>query len=99
MVLAVIALTSLAALWLGARRGGLDVWRLRTAALESLDCVWTVLAFLAANIGGTIAMVSIGRMVVPEYLSIYVAGDLTLVVVSAVQGVLFHLWRRGRAHP
>jgi hypothetical protein len=90
----VVLLTSLAAITLGRARCGLDAERLRVAALSTLDCIWTVLAFLMMNVVGCVGVVIVGRILPGDYVSSYTAGDVTLVVLSTVQGIAFHLWRR-----
>jgi hypothetical protein len=99
VVLIVAVLTSAAAMCLGATLFGLDVRRLRVAVFGTLDCLWGVIVFFVVNVLVTVGFIAAARTLGGGSPSSYLATDLTLVIVSALQGVVFHLWRlaaRGR---
>jgi hypothetical protein len=41
----------------------------------------------------TLGLIAVARVLGGESLSSYLAADVTLLIVSALQGIAFHLWR------
>jgi hypothetical protein len=100
LAVVVTLVTSAAAIGIGFIHFDLEARGLRIGLLRLLDCVWTVMVFFAANVLLSIGLVAAGRMLGAGPISSYTASDLMLVVVSAVQGMAFHLWREaGRGRP
>jgi hypothetical protein len=100
LALVVTLVTSVAAICIGFIHFDLEARGLRIGLLRLLDCVWTVMVFFAANVLLSIGLVAAARMLGAGPVSSYAASDLMLVVVSAVQGIAFQLWRevgRGRS--
>ena len=84
VLVAVLAVTSLAAYLVGSRRLGLPRARLGRAAGRALDCIGLGLVFLAVNllVGG--ALVLAVRLATGRFLSLYVLNDGTVLKVEPV---------------
>jgi len=92
LVILVVGVTSLGAYVYG--RLGLDLQdrALWTASRGALACLGVGLAFLALNLViGFVATLAL-RLVLHEFVSLYVINDVTLVYVSLIQGLVFRLW-------
>jgi hypothetical protein len=50
--------------------------------------------FLAANLGIGLTVILATRALSDRFISVYLLNDMTLVALSALQGVLFGCWRR-----
>jgi len=69
---------------------------LRVSLLAFLECIGMFVMFLVANVVVGMLLVLILRTFTGRFVSIYVLGDLLLVIFSAVQAFVFHYrWRRG----
>ncbi len=95
LLLLVVLTTSLAAGLIvrgpgGGRRGlGRAIWlMLELAGLSTL--------FLAANLLLGVLLVLAIRSLSPLFVSAYVLNDVTLLMLSCLQGGLFFCWRRAR---
>lgn len=93
VALIVAVVTSTAAVVVGVAVLGLGWRRLGTALIGVLDCLWAVLVFLVVNVVTTLGLIAVARVLGGESLSSYLAADVTLLIVSALQGIAFHLWR------
>jgi len=93
---AALAVTSLGAYLVGARRLGLTRGRLGWAIGRALDCVGMGLVFLALNlvVGG--ALVLALRVATGRFVSLYVLNDGTIVLLSLLQGMVAQWWREAR---
>jgi hypothetical protein len=60
-----------------------------------LEAVGVSAAFLVVNVAMAAALVFGSRAVTGDFVSIYVAGKLTWLGVSLLQGLTFHAWWRG----
>ena len=94
LVIAVVALTSLAGYLYGGRALRLSRQGLRSAWMGMLECVWLSLLFYALNLFVVLAIVLLWRLM-GGFVSLYVATDITLLIFSLLQGTLLELWRRG----
>ena len=95
VLVAALAVTSLGAYLVGARRG----WpraRLGWALGRALDCVGLGLVFLALNllVGG--ALVLALRAATGRFVSLYVLNDGTILLLSLLQGMIAQWWREAR---
>jgi hypothetical protein len=92
LLLLMVAITSLAAGWIGrGRRAG----RLTDALRLTLALAGTATCFLLGNLGiGLLILLGI-RTLTPFFVSVYVLNDMSLVALSALQGAVFFCWRRG----
>ncbi|MBI4636101.1 MAG: hypothetical protein HY727_07085 [Candidatus Rokubacteria bacterium] len=97
-LLVVVTLTSAGACWLGARTLGHSVAALGAALGRMFECAGVVLVFFAANLAvGSLAVLAV-RALMRDFVSLYLAADLTLLLVALLQGLVFQSWREtGRA--
>jgi hypothetical protein len=92
-VLVLVGITSLGTFLLGARVLGLSGRGLRAAVGKTLECVGLTLVFFLANLGAGMAVVLLGRLLARGFVSVYLANDVTLLVLSLLQGLAFQWWR------
>lgn len=85
-------LTSVAAYVVGVRGLRLSGRGLRVALYNTLECVGAMLVFLLANL--TVGMIGIltARVLTGAFVSLYLAADIMLVVLSFLQALLFQSW-------
>jgi hypothetical protein len=93
---ALILGTSLLILALG-RALGLPLRDLPAALGKTLETLGLMLLFFAANVLLAAAVLLLGRLVAHEFLPLYYANDITLLVCAALQALAFQWWREGRA--
>jgi hypothetical protein len=95
-VVVLVALTSLGACLVGARR--LDPARraLGGAVRATLEAVGLGALFLVANLGLTVLGLALIRGVAGHFVSAYAVDDLALVSASLLQGMVFRWWWGGR---
>lgn len=60
----------------------------------TLECVWLGVVFFAVNLLVASTGILVSRVAVGQFLSLYAADDITIVVLSFLQGACFQLWRR-----
>ncbi len=71
-------------------------WKgLMVAAAKMLECVGATVIFLAANILAAIAVIFALRLLAGgrAYVSLYLANDVILLVLSLLQAMAFQWWR------
>jgi hypothetical protein len=100
-LLSLVALTSAAALAYAARRGRpLPPSAFRAAAARALECLGLTAAFFAANLTLGAFLSGLIRAATPLFVSLYLSTDLSLLVLSGLQALVFQHWlaaaRRGR---
>jgi hypothetical protein len=100
-LLSLVALTSAGALLYAARRGRpLAPSAFCAAAFRALECVGLTAAFFAANLALGALVSFLIRAVTPVFVSLYLSTDVSLLVLSALQALVFQHWlagsRRGR---
>ena len=94
-LLSLVAATSAGALHLARRRGHEAVpGALRAAARDALECVGLTVAFFVANLVLGAALTVVVRAVTPLFVSLYLSGDVSLLVLSALQALVYQRWRR-----
>lgn len=91
-LVAVVALTSVAAYLIGARRLGLARPHLGAAIRATLEAVGLGVFFLAANLALAALTVALARAAAGRFVSVYSIDDLTLAVASLLQGIVFRWW-------
>jgi hypothetical protein len=93
-LLSLVAATSAAALHLARRRGqAMAPEAVRAAILDALECVGLTAAFFVANLAlGALLTVAI-RALTPLFVSLYLSGDVSLLVLSALQALVYQRWR------
>ncbi len=90
---AVVGITSLCTYFLGTRQLGLTRERLRAAAGRMLIYLGATVLFFGANLGAGVFVVLADRLLRLGFLSMYLSNDVSLLVLSAIQGLLFACWR------
>ena len=91
-----VGMTSLTAYLFGARRLNLHASRLRAAGRRVLEGVGLAVIFFAANLSGWIAAILATRALTGWFVSVYLFNDLSIGVLSLLQGLMFQWWWRGR---
>ncbi len=94
ILLLLVGCTSLAAYLIGARGLGLSRERFRAAIGKMLTCLGATLIFFGMNLGVGILVVLTARALPFGFLSMYLNTDVSLLVLSAIQGVTFACWRK-----
>ena len=94
-LLALVAVTSVVAGVLGIAGLGLRPARLWEAGRFALQPVGMSAIFFAGNLAIGLVCVLAVRGATGTFVSVYLLNDLTLGVLSAVQGVCFECWRTG----
>lgn len=99
-LLALVAVTSVAACAVGIAGLGLRPARLWEAGRFALQLVGMSTLFFVGNLAIGLVCVLVVRGATGTFVSVYLLNDLTLAVLSAVQGVCFECWRMsGRRDP
>jgi hypothetical protein len=91
-VLVLVGFTSIGAYLVGSRGFGLPRERLRAAIGRMLTCLGATLVFFGLNLGVGILVVLAGRTLALGFLSMYLSSDVSLLVLSAIQGLTFASW-------
>lgn len=92
-LLSLVALTSAGALAYAARRGRPPTrTALRQAAWRALECLGLTVAFFVGNlaVGGLVS--GLVRATTPFFVSLYLSTDVSLLVLSALQALVFQHW-------
>ena len=93
VILLLTTVTSMVALWFGARALTLRPGKLWPALGGMLECVGTMLLFLTVNVTiGAIAIILV-RTLTGTFVSTYVLLDAAVIGVSCLQGLVFQCWR------
>lgn len=93
-LLSLVAATSAAALHLAGRRGAAATpGALRAAALDALEWVGLTAVFFAANLVLGALLTLVVRALTPLFVSLYLSGDVSLLVLSALQALVYERWR------
>ncbi|HEV8675920.1 MAG TPA: hypothetical protein VGX21_17925 [Methylomirabilota bacterium] len=90
-----VGLTSVGAYLMGARGRGWSRRGLRAAVGHMLECVGLALAFFVVNLALGLAILLVARRVAGGFVSLYVVDDVTLLVLSLLQALVFAGWRAG----
>jgi len=93
-ILTVVMATSLGAYLLATRKLGLAPSSLRFATLRMTEILGIALLFCMVNLAVGITTILALRAVVGWFLSVYFLNDLSLLVLSGLQALLFDSWRR-----
>src|SRR5436190_18070547 len=92
-VLGIAAFTTAPAYLFGKRALRFSASAFRRALRQFIECVGAFVVFLSVNLAVGVALIFAIRSFTPRFISPYVlVEDLTLVILSAVQAVLFRLW-------
>lgn len=90
-----MALTSVGAYAVGTRGLALRRSKLAPAVMEMLECLGLMVAFVLGNLAVGVMLIVGFRALTRQFVSVYWLNDISLVVLSLVQALIFHCWRRG----
>ena len=93
-----VLLSSLGTYLIGVKRLGLSTQNLGAAGARMLETVGLIVIFAVVNTAMGVAVILATRTLTHSFLSLYMANDPTLWVLSLLQGLAFQGWRatRGR---
>lgn len=89
-----MALTSLGAYLIGTRGLSLRRGELAAAILEMLESLGLTVIFLLGNLAAGSALILGLRALTGQFISVYWLNDISLLVLSVLQALAFHFWRR-----
>jgi hypothetical protein len=96
VIVFMVGLTSLAAYRLGTRVLELPASRLRAAGRRVLEGLGLVLIFFTANVAIWLGAILATRALTGWFVSAYLFNDVTVGILSLLQGLMFLLWRNPR---
>lgn len=96
LVLILAGATSAGAYWVGHRGLGLSPGGLRAAIGRALDIVGASVMFFGLNLALGLTIVAIVRGFLSGFLSVYPLTDVSLLLLSVLQGLVFEGWLRTR---
>jgi hypothetical protein len=94
-ILIVAGLTSVGSYILGVKGLRLSRSELWLALGKACECVGLTLAFFLLNMVVAMFVILAGRSLSGRFVSIYIASDITLLIVSLLQALTFQAWREG----
>jgi hypothetical protein len=97
LILALLALSSATAYWVGSRRLGLAAGRLPAAFGRALETLGAMLLFFAANFGLSVLFALGVRRYTDGFLSLHELSDWIVLALSLLQALVFREWREGAA--
>jgi Kef-type K+ transport system membrane component KefB len=92
-LLLLVSVTSIGAYLFGRRRLGLERRQLRVAVLSMLEMIGLSLVFFTVNVGVGLVSILAARELTSAFFSVYTLNDVSLVALSALQGLIFGFWR------
>ena len=100
LIVGVVGATSQTSYVVGSRSLGLPTTDLSAALKKMLDGIGTILIFTVLNLAIGAAAILGARFLIGRFVSLYFLNDETWVVLSALQGLTWALWRQaGRSRP
>jgi hypothetical protein len=96
LVLGLVAVTSVAAGLIGRWGLRLPAAAVGAAAARTLECLGLAMVFVAANLAVGLAVILSFRAISGRHVSVYLLNDVTIVVLSVLQGMVFRWWWTGR---
>ena len=95
-LLILLGLTSVGAYLIGRRRG-LSWTEFRRAFGKMLESIGISLVFFLVNLGLGVGIILAIRTFTPWFVSLYLADNAVLLVLSLLQGLTFQWWRASSA--
>ncbi len=92
-ILLLVGLTSIGMYVLGSKGLGYTQDTLGAAVTKVVECIGVVLAFFLVNLAAGALIVLAARHLMGGFVSLYLVGDVTLLVLSLLQGLTFQFWR------
>lgn len=93
LIVAIVAVTSIAALVAFTRGQARPVRRLGRAVAVALETIGATVLLFALNTAIGAIVVLAGRRLTPIYLSLYDVSDVALLILSLFQALVFQAWR------
>jgi hypothetical protein len=91
-----VLVTSAGAYLIGARVLGLPGRGLGQAVRRTFEMAGLTVVFLIVNLALGLAFILATRALSLPFVSVYILNDVTLIALSALQGVIFGWWRGQR---
>jgi hypothetical protein len=98
-VLVLAAITSVAVAAIEAPRHARPAAALRAAAGKALEAIGLTVAFFLVNVATGAAVAVAVRTLRVGFVSVYLSSDLSLLVLSLLQALVFQRWREARLGP
>ena len=95
----VVFLTSAVACTLGARGFGLRCSALGKAGLKTLETVGVGTIFFGANLAAGMMIIAAADALTGSFVSRYILGDVSLLGLSLLQGMVFAWWYSASEQP
>lgn len=92
VVVSLITLTSIGGYLVGRSLLGLCSLHLSRAIRHMLECVGMSLAFAVANLLIGAAAILVFRETAGKFVPLYILDDVTLILASIIQGIIFCRW-------
>jgi hypothetical protein len=97
-ILIMVGLTSVGGYILGIKGLRLSRSGLWSALGKACECVGLTLVFFLLNLAVGIFAILAVRSVSGRFVSMYIVSDITLLIVSLLQALIFQAWREGARH-
>ena len=94
ILLTVVAITTALMFWLTRIVKGVPQKSIGQTLAEVMECLGLVVIFMIGNAVLCIVIILLVRVITSTFVSLYVVADLTLVALSAFQGLVFRFWWR-----
>ncbi|MFQ5847106.1 MAG: hypothetical protein ACE5IQ_05450 [Candidatus Methylomirabilales bacterium] len=91
-VLVLVGVTSVGAYVIGVRGLRLSGGEIRRAVGKVLEGLGMALAFFGVNLAAGVFVILTARVLTRGFVSLYLASDETLLVLSLIQGLTFQWW-------
>jgi hypothetical protein len=92
-ILILVGATSLGTFLLGVKGFGLPVSRLRQAMAKICEALGLMVVFAVVNLAAAMLAVLTVRWLTGWFVSLYIAADMTLLLLAALQALVFQAWR------
>jgi hypothetical protein len=94
-ILVVVGLSSAGAYVLGTARCGFSTSGLWPALAKVCECVGLMLVFSVVNLAVAMFAILAMRSLSGRFVSVYIASDITFLMLSWLQALTFQAWREG----
>ena len=91
--LVLVGCTSVGAYLFGTKVVGLSASTFRKAVGKMFECFGVSLVFFMVNLGAGMIGILVARAVTRGFVSLYMAADVTVLVLSVLQGLTVVWWR------
>lgn len=91
--LVLVGLSSGVAYLIGVNAPGRSPAALRAAMGKMLECLGTTVVFFGINLAAGMVIALMGRLVTRHFVSVYLANDISLLILSFLQALTLQWWR------